>query len=55
MQGGGKSKKNEIPVLVFTDAAFEQGVATCGAAIVDKGFKEAFGCTIPAGLVAEWT
>ena len=44
------------PLLIFTDAAYEDGVATWGVVIIDphEGLRTAVGGTIPARLVETW-
>ena len=44
------------PVIVFTDAAYEDGKATWGIVAVDlhTGAREVIGGLIPSDLVARW-
>ena len=46
----------ESPCLVFTDGAYEAGIATCGAVIFSPRLDEpvAFGFEVPADVLAEW-
>lgn len=50
------SEGNPSPVLVFTDAAYENDVATWGIVVIDQvtGLKTALGGEVPASLVAVW-
>ena len=47
----------QIPVLIFTDAAYEGGVATWGSVVIDpaSGVRAVNAGTIPAPLVKFWT
>ena len=42
------------PVLVFTDGAYEEEVATCGAVLITADVVRYFGEVIPPPLVTEW-
>ena len=46
----------EPPCLVFTDGAFEAGVATCGAVVLSPRHRQAFvmGFQAPQDILAEW-
>ena len=46
----------KVPVLIFTDAAFEEGKATWGAVALDpqSGLREVAGGEVPTSLVAQW-
>ena len=46
----------EPPCLVFTDGAYEDGAATCGAVMFSPRLKKplAFGFEVPDTVVAEW-
>ena len=43
------------PILVFTDGAWESGVATAGAVVIDGDSRIAFSITVPELLVDHWT
>eukprot|EP00435_Cladocopium_sp_Y103_P053691 s2737_g17.t1 len=42
------------PVLIFTDGAWEAGVATAGAVLIDGSERLAFRLVVPKGLVEHW-
>ena len=44
------------PALIFTDAAYENGLATCGIVVIDStpGTRTAMGGNIPKMLVDVW-
>ena len=44
------------PVLIFTDAAYENGLATCGTVVIDSttGTRTAMGGNIPKMMVDMW-
>lgn len=42
------------PVLVFTDGAWESGVATAGAVVIDRESRLTFTITVPKRLVDHW-
>lgn len=46
----------KVPVLIFTDAAFEEGKATWGMVALDShsGVREVAGGDVPHSLVAQW-
>ena len=43
------------PVLIFTDGAYENGVATAGAVVVDGPMRLAYVIKVPESLVKLWT
>ena len=47
---------NEAPAILYTDGAFESGVATCGAVLFSSRLDtpQFFGFTVPEQLVSEW-
>ncbi|CAE7237649.1 unnamed protein product [Symbiodinium sp. CCMP2456] len=46
----------DAPILIFTDAAFEGGVATMGAVVIDTmgGTPDIFDGTLPTAIVSSW-
>ena len=42
------------PILIFTDGAYEDGVATAGAVVVDGSQRHAYVVTVPDELVKLW-
>lgn len=42
------------PILIFTDGAYEDGVATAGAVVVDVSQRHAYVVTVPDELVKLW-
>ena len=42
------------PVLIFTDGASENGVATAGAVVIDGSSRLAYGVAVPQALVEIW-
>lgn len=49
-------RKEAAECIIFTDGAYEEGVATCGGVIwsATLGQSEAFGFRIPDNIVQEW-
>ena len=43
------------PILIFTEGAYENGVATAGAVVIDGPSRVAFVVTVPEALVKLWT
>ena len=43
------------PILIFTDGAYENGVATAGAVVIDGPSRMAFVVSVPDALVKLWT
>jgi hypothetical protein len=50
-------RESEDSVLIFTDGAFEAGVATCGGIMFDQRRRTTkhFGMTLPSHVVEAWT
>ena len=50
------STSRRRPVLLFTDGAYEGGISSAGAVIIDPetGFREYFGLVLPSALTGEW-
>ena len=42
------------PVVIFTDGAWEDGIATAGAVLVDGDVRLAFQLEVPQTLVEHW-
>ena len=44
-----------LPILIFTDGAYENGLATAGAVVIDGPLRMAYVVTVPEALIKLWT